>query len=54
MAGVLGFILLSDEAGDPNRPEIIAREEQRAAMAAKDRNLTDDGNWGREKRSSAW
>lgn len=51
MAGIVKTILYDDEAGDPNRPEIIERKRQLAEMEAKSRNLDSDGNWGSDKKS---
>jgi hypothetical protein len=50
-AGIVKYFLLDDEAGDPNQPEVIERNE-RLAAADKSNNLTNDGNWGRDK--PAW
>lgn len=44
------MVLWDDDCGDPNRPEIIERNE-RLAMAQNNNNITNEGNWGQEKRT---
>ena len=50
MAGIVKMVMFDDDVGDPNRPEVIERNERLAKEEADRRNLTSDGNWGSEKR----